>query len=288
MPVGGVVTPPGTPSGNPTGSPVPASTLPSPSEPLTVVPSPTPSLRDRLTGRPRPRPDDQPVVVLHDVTMRYPNGKEALKDVELVVPEGDFVFLVGPSGAGKSTLTKLLIRDELATKGMVVVDGDDLARLSRRQVPKVRRKIGIVFQDFKLLPRKSVWENVAFALEVTGTPRRRIRPAVDRVLALVGLTGQAEQVPTQLSGGEQQRTAIARALVHDPRIIIADEPTGNLDPVISWEIIQLLLRINEMGVTILMATHDAEIVTSLRRRVVALEDGRIIRDDTAATYHRED
>src|SRR4029079_10547635 len=139
-------------------------------------------------------------------------------------------------------------------------DGDDLARLSRRQVPKVRRKIGIVFQDFKLLPRKSVWENVAFALEVTGTPRRRIRPAVDRVLALVGLTGQAEQVPTQLSGGEQQRTAIARALVHDPRISTADEPTRILDPVISWEIIQLLLRINEMGVTILMATHDAEIV----------------------------
>ena len=288
MPVGGDVAPPGIPSGNPTGSPVPASTPPSPSTPLTVSPSPSPTFRERLTGRPRPAADDQPVVVLHDVTMRYPNGKEALKDVELVVPEGDFVFLVGPSGAGKSTLTKLLIRDELATKGMVVVDGDDLARLNRRQVPKVRRKIGIVFQDFKLLPRKSVWENVAFALEVTGTPRRRIRPAVDRVIALVGLTGQAQQLPTQLSGGEQQRTAIARALVHDPRIIIADEPTGNLDPVISWEIIQLLLRINELGVTILMATHDAEIVTALRRRVVALEDGRIIRDDIGATYHRED
>ncbi len=250
--------------------------------------STSPTLRERLRGRPRPPSGDHPVVVLHDVTMRYPNGKDALKDVELVVPEGDFVFLVGPSGAGKSTLTKLLIRDELATKGMVIVDGDDLARLNRRQIPKVRRKIGIVFQDFKLLPRKSVWENVAFALEVTGTHRRKIRPAVDRVIALVGLTGQAQQLPTQLSGGEQQRTAIARALVHDPRIIIADEPTGNLDPVISWEIIQLLLRINELGVTILMATHDAEIVTALRRRVVALEDGRIIRDDTGATYHRED
>jgi cell division transport system ATP-binding protein len=255
---------------------------------MTVSPSPSPSLRERLTGRPRPASEGQPVVVLHDVTMRYPNGKEALKDVDLVVPEGDFVFLVGPSGAGKSTLTKLLIRDELASQGMVVVDGDDLARLNRRQIPKVRRKIGIVFQDFKLLPRKSVWENVAFALEVTGTPRRRIRPAVDRVLALVGLTGQSEQIPTQLSGGEQQRTAIARALVHDPRIIIADEPTGNLDPVISWEIIQLLLRINELGVTILMATHDAEVVTALRKRVVALEDGRVIRDETGATYHRED
>jgi len=261
---------------------------------MTVSPSPPPSLRERIGGRARlasrtrPAASGQPVVVLHDVTMRYPNGKEALKDVDLTVPEGDFVFLVGPSGAGKSTLTKLLIRDELATKGMVVVDGDDLARLNRRQVPRVRRKIGIVFQDFKLLPRKSVWENVAFALEVTGTPRRRIRPAVDRVLALVGLTGQADQLPTQLSGGEQQRTAIARALVHDPRIIIADEPTGNLDPVISWEIIQLLLRINELGVTILMATHDAEVVTALRKRVVALEDGRVIRDETGATYHRED
>jgi cell division transport system ATP-binding protein len=272
-------------------SPSPSPDAPS-SEPSVAAPdavaAASPGLRARLTGRSRQAVGDQPVVVLHDVTMRYPNGKEALKDVELVVPEGDFVFLVGPSGAGKSTLTKLLIRDELATKGMVIVDGDDLAGLSRRQVPKVRRKIGIVFQDFKLLPRKSVWENVAFALEVTGTPRRKIRPAVDRVLALVGLTAQAEQIPTQLSGGEQQRTAIARALVHDPRIIIADEPTGNLDPVISWEIIQLLLRINELGVTILMATHDAEIVTALRRRVVALEDGRIIRDETGATYHRED
>jgi cell division transport system ATP-binding protein len=255
-------------------------------------PSPTPtrqsSLFGRLTGRSRGPKTDQAVVVLHDVTKRYPNGKEALKDVDLIVPEGDFVFLVGPSGAGKSTLMKLLIRDELATEGDVVIDGYDLARIRRRQVPRIRRKIGIVFQDFKLLPRKSVWENVAFALEVTGTPRSQIRPAVDRVLALVGLSGQADQIPTQLSGGEQQRTAIARALVHDPRIIIADEPTGNLDPVISWEIIQLLLRINELGVTILMATHDAEVVTALRKRVVALEDGRIIRDEIGAAYHRED
>ncbi|HYO44744.1 MAG TPA: cell division ATP-binding protein FtsE [Candidatus Limnocylindrales bacterium] len=259
----------------PTQTPTPSATRP-------------PSLFDRLTGRGRVPKTDHAVVVLHDVTKRYPNGKEALKDVDLVVPEGDFVFLVGPSGAGKSTLMKLLIRDELATHGDVVIDGYDLARIKRRQVPRIRRKIGIVFQDFKLLPRKSVRENVAFALEVTGTPRRQIKPAVDRVLALVGLSGQADQIPTQLSGGEQQRTAIARALVHDPRIIIADEPTGNLDPVISWEIIQLLLRINELGVTILMATHQAEVVTALRKRVVALEDGRIIRDETSATYHRED
>jgi cell division transport system ATP-binding protein len=255
---------------------------------MTAEPSTSPSLVERLTGRARPSQHEHAVVVLHDVTKRYPNGKEALKDVDVIVPEGDFVFLVGPSGAGKSTLMKLLIRDELATEGVVVIDGFDLAHIKRRQVPKIRRKIGIVFQDFKLLPRKTVWENVAFALEVTGTPGRQIRPAVDRVLALVGLTAQAQQMPTQLSGGEQQRTAIARALVHDPRIIIADEPTGNLDPVISWEIIQLLLRINELGVTILMATHDAEVVTALRKRVIALEDGRIIRDETGAGYHRED
>jgi cell division transport system ATP-binding protein len=204
------------------------------------------------------------------------------------VPEGDFVFLVGPSGAGKSTLIRLIIRDEIATSGAVILDGQDLARLPRRGVPRIRRKIGIVFQDFKLLPTKTVRENVAFALEVTGTATRDIRPAVDRVLALVGLTAQADQLPSTLSGGEQQRTAIARALVHDPRLIIADEPTGNLDPLISWEILQLLLRINELGVTVLMATHNAEIVTALRKRVVALEEGRIIRDEEAAAYHRED
>ena len=184
---------------------------------------------------------------------------------------------------------KLLIRDELATEGDVVIDGYDLARIRRRQVPKIRRKIGIVFQDFKLLPRKTVWENVAFALEVTGTPRRR-----DPARRSTGCSrwsasrARRSSCPTQLSGGEQQRTAIARALVHDPRIIIADEPTGNLDPVISWEIIQLLLRINELGVTVLMATHNAEVVTALRKRVVALEDGRIIRDELGAAYHRED
>jgi cell division transport system ATP-binding protein len=160
--------------------------------------------------------------------------------------------------------------------------------LPRKQVPRIRRRIGIVFQDFKLLPRKNVFENVAFALEVTGAPRRRIRPAVERVLALVGLSAQARQLPSTLSGGEQQRTAIARALVHDPRVIIADEPTGNLDPLISWEIIQLLLRINELGVTVLMATHDAEVVTALRKRVVALEEGRIVRDESGGMYHRQD
>jgi cell division transport system ATP-binding protein len=252
-------------------------------------PSATRSIRRRVLGRSRDHAkQERAVLVLHDVTKAYPNGKLALRDVDLVIPEGDFVFLVGPSGAGKSTLIKLLIRDELATRGQVVLDGQDVARLGRRQVPKMRRKIGIIFQDFKLLPSKTVYENVAFALEVTGTPRKQIRPAVDRVLALVGLTAQAKQTPSQLSGGEQQRTAIARALVHDPRLIIADEPTGNLDPLISWEILQLLLRINELGVTVMMATHNAEVVTALRKRVVALEEGRIIRDEIGGAYHRED
>ena len=225
-------------------------------------------------------------LALQDVSKVYANGRRALVDVDLVVPDGDFVFLVGPSGAGKTTLIRLLIRDELPTTGTVFVAGRDVSRLSRRDVPRLRRTIGIVFQDYKLLPHKNVRENVAFALEVTGTPGGQIRPAVERALALVGLTAQAEQFPRQLSGGEQQRTAIARALVHEPRVIIADEPTGNLDPLISWEILQLLLRINELGTTVLMATHNAEVVTALRRRVVALEDGRVVRDEVGG-YHRE-
>jgi cell division transport system ATP-binding protein len=227
-------------------------------------------------------------LALRGVSKTYPSGKVALRDVDLVIPQGDFVFLVGPSGAGKSTLIKLLIREELPTGGKVMVGGRDLARMRRRDVPKLRRRIGTVFQDYKLLPNRSVRGNVAFALEVTGTPRRRIDPDVDRVLKLVGLSARADHLPGELSGGEQQRTAIARALVHDPRLFIADEPTGNLDPLISWEIIQLLLRINQMGVTVLMATHNAEVVTALRKRVVALEEGRVVRDEVGATYHRED
>ena len=223
---------------------------------------------------------------LGGVDKTYKNGKEALINVDLFIPEGDFIFLVGPSGAGKSTLIKLLVRDEKASNGEVEVAGYDLNRIKKKEVPLLRRKIGIVCQDFRLLPRKTVYENVAFALEVTGTPSSQIDLAVERALALVGLTEQAEQRPDQLSGGEMQRTAIARAMVHDPRLIIADEPTGNLDPLISWEIIQLLLRINEMGTTVMMATHDAEVVTALRRRVVALEDGRVVRDEVGG-YHRE-
>jgi cell division transport system ATP-binding protein len=228
------------------------------------------------------------MVQFSQVSKTYANGVTALRDVSLEIATGDFVFIVGPTGTGKSTLMKMVYREELPTRGMVAVDGCDVTRMPARDVPFLRRRVGVVFQDFRLLPRKTAWENVAFALEVTGYPRRKIRPAVDRVLAIVGLTAQSKQVPAQLSGGEQQRTAIARALVHDPRLIIADEPTGNLDPLISWEILQLLLRINELGVTVLMATHNAEVVTALRKRVVALEEGRVIRDEVGGAYHRED
>jgi cell division transport system ATP-binding protein len=228
-----------------------------------------------------------PLIELADVGLVYPNGKAALADVSLRIPAGDFVFLVGPSGAGKSTLISLLIRERLPSTGSVVVAGRDLVGMRRRQVPSLRRRIGIVFQDFRLLPTKTVWENVAFALEVTGASRRRITERVPQLLSLVGLHEHAHHLPSQLSGGEQQRAAIARALVHEPLLLIADEPTGNLDAVTSWEIIQLLVRINDLGTTVLMATHNQEIVNAMRRRVVALEAGRLVRDEAAAAYERE-
>jgi cell division transport system ATP-binding protein len=228
-----------------------------------------------------------PVISMVDAGLTYPNGKVALSDVNLTIPAGDFVFLVGPSGAGKSTFIRLLIRELTASQGRVQVAGRDLGRLRRGQVPALRRRIGIVFQDFRLLPAKTVAENVGFALEVTGTPSAVIRRQVPRLLNLVGLQEHANHLPTQLSGGEQQRTAIARALVHDPAILIADEPTGNLDPVTSWEIIQLLIQINELGTTVLMATHNQEIVNAMRRRVLALEGGTLVRDEAGAAYERE-
>jgi cell division transport system ATP-binding protein len=231
--------------------------------------------------------DAQPVISMVDVGMTYPNGKVALADVNVVIPGGDFVFLVGPSGAGKSTFIRLLIREQLPTTGRVVVAGRDLSRMRRRDVPRLRRRIGIVFQDFRLLPNKTVFENVAFALEVTGSSRAEIRRRVPQLLNLVGLHEHDEHLPTQLSGGELQRVAIARALVHDPAMLIADEPTGNLDPVTSWEIIQLLIHINELGTTVLMATHNQEIVNAMRRRVLALEHGTLVRDESGAAYERE-
>ena len=229
----------------------------------------------------------EPVISMVDVGMTYPNGKVALTDVNVAIPAGDFVFLVGPSGAGKSTFIRLLIREQLPTAGRVVVAGNDVARLRRGQVPRLRRRIGIVFQDFRLLPNKTVFENVAFALEVTGTPSAAIRRRVPQLLNLVGLQEHDQHLTTQLSGGEQQRVAIARALVHDPAILIADEPTGNLDPVTSWEIIQLLIQINGLGTTVLMATHNQEIVNAMRRRVLALEHGTLVRDEASAAYERE-
>jgi cell division transport system ATP-binding protein len=224
------------------------------------------------------------LITLDGVSKRYPNGTFALRDVDLHIESGDFVFLVGSSGAGKSTLARLLIREEVASTGKVTVDGEDVGRMSRGRVPRLRRKVGVVFQDFKLLPTKTVAENVAFALVVTGHSGPVVREETERVLALVGLTPRSEHYPDQLSGGEQQRTAIARALVNRPRILIADEPTGNLDPVTSWEIIKLLTRVNELGTTMVMATHNAEIVNALRRRVVHLDHGRVVRDEREGLY----
>jgi cell division transport system ATP-binding protein len=240
-----------------------------------------------LRRRARTAAPETSVIRMVDVGMTYPNGKVALADVNVEIPNGDFVFLVGPSGAGKSTFIRLLIREQVPTTGSVRVAGRDLVRMRRRQVPTLRRRIGIVFQDFRLLPNKTVAENVAFALDVTGAPRSHIRQRVPQLLSLVGLQDHAHHLPTQLSGGEQQRTAIARALVHAPAILIADEPTGNLDPVTSWEIIQLLIQINELGTTVLMATHNQEIVNAMRRRVLALEGGHLVRDEAAAAYERE-
>jgi cell division transport system ATP-binding protein len=224
------------------------------------------------------------LISLEDVSKRYPNGTYALRDVDLHVESGDFAFVVGSSGAGKSTLNRLLIREELPTTGRVVVDGIDVGRMRQGQVPHLRRKVSIVFQDFKLLQTKTVYENVAFALVVTGHGRREVREETERALALVGLTPRRRHFPRELSGGEQQRTAIARALVMRPKILVADEPTGNLDPVTTWEIIKLLVRVNEMGTTLLIATHNAEIVNALRRRVIHLDHGRVIRDEREGLY----
>jgi len=224
------------------------------------------------------------LITLDDVSKRYPNGTEALRDIDLQIDAGDFVFIVGSSGAGKSTLGRLLIREELPSSGRIVIDGQDLVRMKRSQVPFLRRKVGVVFQDFKLLPNKTVAENVAFALIVTDHHPRAVREETERALALVNLTHRRSHFPRELSGGEQQRTAIARALVNRPRILIADEPTGNLDPVTTWEIIKLLIRVQELGTTLLVSTHNAEIVNALRQRVLHLDHGAIVRDEREGLY----
>jgi cell division transport system ATP-binding protein len=224
------------------------------------------------------------MIVLRSVTKIYENGTRALDDVTLAVPRRDFVFLVGPNGAGKSTLLRLLIRAERPTSGCILVEGQDLALLDERDLPAFRRRIGVVFQDMKLFPQKTVYENVAFPLEVAHVGGREMRRAVMATLELVGLAAEARRTLGQLSGGQRQRVAIARAIVHEPDVLIADEPTANLPPDTAWEIVQLLATINRSGVTALIATHDRDVVDTMERRVVALHDGRIVRDERAGRY----
>jgi len=227
------------------------------------------------------------LIQLIDVTKVYANNVVALKDINLRVDRGEFVFVVGPSGAGKSTLIRLLFREEVATKGQVIVHGKNVARLRRSSIPLLRRTIGVIFQDFKLLPDRNAFDNVAFALEVTEAPRREIRRRVPAVLELVGLKDRAKAYPHELSGGEQQRVAIARAIVNGPSILVADEPTGNLDPDTSWGIMNLLQTLNRNGATIIMATHAKAIVNAMKKRVVAMDHGRIIRDQAEGVYAHE-
>ena len=219
------------------------------------------------------------------VSKVYPKtSRAALSDISVDIEKGEFVFLVGESGSGKSTFLRLVLREERPTSGHVQVAGKDLARLAQWKVPTLRRQIGTVFQDFRLLPNKSVFENVAFALQVIGKPRREIRQDVPDVLSLVGLDGKEDRMPHQLSGGEQQRVAIARAFVNKPLIVLADEPTGNLDPATSVGIMKLLDRINRTGTTVVMATHDQSIVDQMRKRVVELSSGELVRDQSRGVY----
>ncbi len=219
------------------------------------------------------------------MTKLYPSQtRPALEDISLEIEKGEFVFLVGSSGSGKSTFLRLTLKEERPTAGKVWVAGKDLTRLSNWKVPTLRRQIGTVFQDFRLLPNKSVFANVAFALEVIGRPQSQIRRIVPEVLELVGLEGKEDRMPDELSGGEQQRVAIARAFVNKPSILIADEPTGNLDPSTSVGIMKLLDRINRTGTTVVMATHDAAIVDQMRRRVIELERGHLVRDQSRGVY----
>jgi len=224
------------------------------------------------------------MVQLDGVTKVFPNGVVALRHVSLRIEPGEFVFVVGPTGTGKSTLLRLVYRDELPTSGRVIVYRRDVGRLRSRGVALLRRRLGVVFQDFKLLPARTAYDNVAFALRVIGTPGSEIRPRALRALALVGLEGRAGAMPAELSGGEQQRVSIARAIVNDPPLLLADEPTGNLDPRSSWEIIRLLSQINARGTTVIVTTHNKTIVDVLRRRVIQLAAGQVVRDQTHGLY----
>jgi cell division transport system ATP-binding protein len=228
------------------------------------------------------------LIQLQNVTKTYDSGAKALIDITLRIHKGEFVFLVGPSGAGKSTLTKLLYREEVPSRGQIILDGKNVVRMRHREVPYLRRKIGMVFQDFRLLPKKTVAENVAFALEVTGASSKEIKKSVPAVLNMVGLTEKEEAFPDQLSGGEQQRVCVARAIVGNPLLLIADEPTGNLDPETSWELMKLFMDINRRGTTIIMATHAWDIVDDMKKRVIEMSGGRIVRDEEEGAYRNED
>jgi cell division transport system ATP-binding protein len=225
------------------------------------------------------------VIHFDNVTKIYPSqNRPALENVDIDVEKGEFAFLIGPSGSGKSTFLRLVLREERASGGRIHVAGKDVARLTNWKVPHLRRRIGCVFQDFRLLPTKNAFQNVAFALEVIGKPRRFIRKVVPEVIDLVGLEGKADRFPHELSGGEQQRVAMARAFVNRPMILLADEPTGNIDPATSIGIMKVLDRINRTGTTVVMATHDAAIVDSMRKRVIELEHGKVVRDQSRGVY----
>ena len=227
------------------------------------------------------------MIHLHDVTKIYQQNKVvALENINIDIEKGEFVFIVGTSGSGKSTLMKLLMREEITTSGQIIVDGKNVNDLEQKEVPYLRRTLGVIFQDFRLLEDRTVYENVAFAMQVIEAPRHIMQKSVSTVLDIVGLRDKVKHFPSQLSGGERQRVAIARAIVNDPKIVIADEPTGNLDPETSWDIMDIFQRINAAGTTIIMATHDKTIVDHMYRRVIELEHGHIVRDESRGAYEK--
>lgn len=227
------------------------------------------------------------LIRIKDVEKQYKNGVTAIYDLDLKVKKGDFIFIIGASGSGKSTIIKMLYREEKPTKGEIIIGGIDVAKLKNRKVYKLRRKLGIVFQDFKLLPKLTIYENVAFSLEILGLPQKEIREKTLKSLELVGLKNKFKDFPDQLSGGEQQRVAIARAIVNGPKLLLCDEPTGNLDPNTSYEIMKVLEAINNLGTTIIMATHDREMVDKLKKRVILVENGKIVKNYEKGTYEDE-
>jgi cell division transport system ATP-binding protein len=224
------------------------------------------------------------MIEMTDVFKTYSNGVLAINGINVKIDQGEFVYVVGPSGAGKSTFIKMMYREEKPTDGKIVINGINLAKLREKKVPYLRRSIGVVFQDFKLLPKLTVFENIAFALEVIGENPRIIKKRVLDVLDLVQLKHKARFFPNELSGGEQQRVSIARSIINNPGVVIADEPTGNLDPDTSWEIMSIFEEINNRGTTVVMATHNREIVNTMKKRVIAIEDGKIVRDEARGEY----